>query len=72
VGKGPHRWKSRRAGKRALRYLLPAADISMMPTSKYHFEPASCILWPPDQWPWSSFRFYYLNDSSVLTMDQLA
>jgi hypothetical protein len=26
----------------------------------------------PDQGPWSSFRFYYLNDSSVLTMDQLA
>ena len=26
----------------------------------------------PDQWPWSSFRFYYLNDSSVLTMDRLA
>ena len=25
----------------------------------------------PDQWPWSSFRFYYLNDSSVLTMDRL-
>jgi putative transposase len=26
----------------------------------------------PDQWSWSSFRFYYLNDSSVLTMDRLA
>ncbi|MGA3328668.1 MAG: transposase [Terriglobia bacterium] len=26
----------------------------------------------PDQWPWSSLRFYYLNDSSVLTMDRLA
>jgi len=26
----------------------------------------------PDQWTWSSFRFYYLNDSSVLTMDRLA
>jgi len=26
----------------------------------------------PDQWPWSSFRFYYLNDSSVLTMDRPA
>ncbi|MGO9274709.1 MAG: hypothetical protein ACLQOO_31525 [Terriglobia bacterium] len=24
-----------------------------------------------DQWPWSSFRFYYLNDSSVLTMDRM-
>ncbi len=23
----------------------------------------------PDQWPWSSFRFYYLNDASVLAMD---
>ena len=26
----------------------------------------------PNQWPGSSFRFYYLNDSSVLTMDRLA
>lgn len=26
----------------------------------------------PDQWPWSSFRFYHLNDSSVLSMDRLA
>jgi len=25
----------------------------------------------PDQWPWSSFRFYYLEDSSVLPMDRL-
>jgi len=25
----------------------------------------------PDQWPWSSYRFYCLNDSSVLTMDRL-
>ena len=24
-----------------------------------------------DQWPWSSFRFYDLNDSSVLSMDSL-
>ena len=24
-----------------------------------------------DQWPWSSFRFYYLGDSSVLRMDRL-
>ena len=26
----------------------------------------------PEQWPWSSFRFYYLDDSSVLSMDTLA
>jgi putative transposase len=26
----------------------------------------------PHQWPWSSFRFYYLNDASVFTMDRLA
>ena len=25
----------------------------------------------PDQWPWSSFRFHYLEDSSVLTIDRL-
>ncbi len=23
----------------------------------------------PDQWPWSSFGFYHLNDSTVLRMD---
>jgi len=23
-----------------------------------------------EQWPWSSFRFYYLEDSSVLAMDR--
>jgi putative transposase len=26
----------------------------------------------PEEWPWSSFRFYHLNDSSVLSMDRLA
>jgi hypothetical protein len=26
----------------------------------------------PHQWPWSSYRFYYRNDSSVLAMDRLA
>ncbi|MGA2631367.1 MAG: transposase [Terriglobia bacterium] len=25
----------------------------------------------PAQWPWSSYRFYYLEDSSVLAMDHL-
>lgn len=25
----------------------------------------------PDKWPWSSFRFYYLEDASVLRMDRL-
>ena len=25
----------------------------------------------PDKWPWSSFRFYYLQDSSVLPMDRV-
>ena len=25
----------------------------------------------PEQWPWSSYRFYYLNDSSLLSMDKL-
>lgn len=24
-----------------------------------------------DQWPWSSFRFYFLADSSLMSMDQL-
>jgi len=26
----------------------------------------------PEEWPWSSFRFYDLNDASVLRMDRLA
>jgi putative transposase len=25
----------------------------------------------PQEWPRSSFRFYYLNDSSLLSMDKL-
>ncbi len=25
----------------------------------------------PEQWPWSSFRFYDLEDASVLRMDRL-
>jgi REP-associated tyrosine transposase len=25
----------------------------------------------PDQWPWSSFRFYHLEDASVLAMDPM-
>jgi len=25
----------------------------------------------PDQWPWSSWRFYHLNDASLLKMDRL-
>jgi putative transposase len=25
----------------------------------------------PEQWPWSSFRFYYLEDISVLAMDPM-
>ena len=24
----------------------------------------------PEEWPWSSFRFYYLNDASVLAAQQ--
>jgi putative transposase len=24
-----------------------------------------------EEWPWSSFRFYYLNDTSLLSMDKL-
>ena len=26
----------------------------------------------PGDWPWSSWRFYYLQDSSVLAMDRIA
>jgi len=38
-----------------------------------HGNPVKCgLVASPEQWPWSSFRFYYLNDSSVLSMDRLA
>jgi hypothetical protein len=38
-----------------------------------HGNPVKCgLVASPQQWPWSSFRFYYLNDSSVLSMDRLA
>jgi hypothetical protein len=37
-----------------------------------HNNPATAkLVSSPDQWPWSRFRFYYLNDSSVLGMDHL-
>ncbi len=26
----------------------------------------------PDQWPWSSFGFYHLQDSFLLSLDRLA
>ena len=26
----------------------------------------------PGDWPWTSWRYYYLNDSSVLALDRLA
>ena len=31
----------------------------------------SGLVQSPDQWPWSSYRFYYLKDSSLLSMDRL-
>ena len=38
-----------------------------------HGNPVKCgLVASPEPWPWSSFRFYYLNDSSVLRMDRLA
>ena len=37
-----------------------------------HSDPVSArLVASPDQWLWSSFRFCYLNDSSVLTMDRV-
>ena len=37
-----------------------------------HNNPVTAQLVPsPDRWIWSSFRYYYLNDSSVLTMDRV-
>ena len=38
-----------------------------------HGNPVKCgWVASPEQWPWSSFRFYSLNDSSVLSRDRLA
>ncbi len=25
----------------------------------------------PGEWPWSSWRFYYLNDASIIAMDRV-
>ena len=25
----------------------------------------------PDEWPWSSFPYYYLQDDSIMAMDHL-
>ena len=25
----------------------------------------------PEDWPWSSWRFYYLEDASILRMDRM-
>jgi putative transposase len=37
-----------------------------------HHNPVTAkLVSSPDQWPWSSFRYYYLNDSSLLTMDRV-
>jgi hypothetical protein len=37
-----------------------------------HNNPLTARLVPsPHQWPWSSFRYYYLGDSSLLTMDRV-
>ncbi len=37
-----------------------------------HNNPVTAKLVPsPDRWIWSSFRHYYSNDSSVLTMDRV-
>jgi putative transposase len=40
--------------------------------SYMHNNPVKRLVTSADLWPWSSFRFYYLNDSSVLTMDRLS
>jgi hypothetical protein len=29
------------------------------------------LVTPPDPWPWSSFRFHYLGDSSLLPINPL-
>jgi REP element-mobilizing transposase RayT len=37
-----------------------------------HNNPVTARLVPsPHQWPWSSFRYYHLNDSSLLVMDRV-
>gem|GEM_PF-6916226 len=46
---------------------LPA-KLSVLDFKLRHYRLVSS----PDRWPWSSFRFYHLNDASVLTMDRLA
>ena len=40
--------------------------------SMHHNPVKRRLVTSPDQWPWSSFRFDFLPDSSVLPMDRLA
>jgi len=36
-----------------------------------HANPVKCgLVSSPEEWPWSSFRFCYLNDTSMLSMDR--
>jgi putative transposase len=37
----------------------------------HHHPVTARLVTSADQWPWSSFRFYHWNDSSVLTMDRV-
>jgi len=30
-----------------------------------------CLVEKPGDWPWSSWRFYFLNDASLLTIDPM-
>jgi hypothetical protein len=50
------------AKRRRNRYYLAAASLLVFS----HVELVIGLFASADQWPWSSFRFYYLEDSSVL------
>jgi len=50
----------------------PGRDRPLHREDYMHNDPATArLVATPDQWPWSSFRFYYLNDSSAVAMDHV-
>jgi 8-oxo-dGTP pyrophosphatase MutT (NUDIX family) len=49
-------------------HLLIKEKLNYMPNNPLK----SGLVGSPEEWPWSSSRFYYLNDSTLLSMDRLA
>jgi len=49
---------------------MPPGGADMPFFSMSAVSPKRGLVDSPDKWQWSSFRFYYLQDASVLAMDR--